>query len=426
MAFVANTSFIPRLGDAGKFRYVQYVPSKHPLFSTSRQNHGVRRAIIKAEGVSSKDAMEFFRNREGTWRSYRTTHHLAFRQSESGESDITMQCLDASDERIVQLCKDNDIDPSRAQGGCHVTWVATLAWDKEGENHEGETIFALVPDEDDVRKGKMLRDRGYAEIVPIAGTYSMDEIDDLNLETPYDGGAVLERFSFDGPDIVNRLSTVKRFGGLSTSTFATEHRIREDSEGTADETSEDDDDLSEEELLELALSLPVLGVAPKKGDSLNPKENVPLYKRSPRWASNTTGGTAPNQPSATSAFSSGFGSASEIDPSPKPSSSSAFGSGFSGDRGRPVGVGTFGASVKEASERAGLGKSSSENGGGGAGSATNQGSNDNDRITAEIDAAAKKIGIDLSKVPPSMRDGYVESFYEDIAKKSGSRDEGSS
>lgn len=453
MAFVSSTFFIPGL--SGNRNWVsghQQICAPPVNVRTRKQDGAPRKAKIVAEGVPSKDAIEFFQNREGRWRSYRTTHHLAFRQSETGESVITMKCLDRTDERVVQLCKDNDIDPERAQGGCHVTWMATLAWDQEGENHEGETVFALVPEENDVRKGKMLRDRGYAEIIPIAGTYYMDEIDDLNLETPYEGGAVVERFSFDGPNVVNRLSTVKRFGGLSTATFATEQRIKEDEPSTAEADSsakDDDDDLTKEEILKLALELPVISLPPNQGGG-NP--NASPYKRSSRWAatpesnqgsqgrpsassafsagfgaaSSASTSSEPSsfgeRPSATSAFSSGFGATPKI--TSKPSTSSAFDAGFSGGQGESSGSGQFGSNSGGASSSAGRAatesvsadKNTGSNGNGSAGKSTNE---ETLEITPEIEAAAKEIGIDLTKVPPSMRDGYIRSFYEDL-KKGGS------
>jgi len=175
--------------------------------------------------VRPLDAMEFFKAREGEWSSWRVTHHLAFRRAETGESDITMSCLDSDDERIRELCVAHEMPEDSSVGGCYVTWEAKMSWDQEGENHEGSTVFALVPDEgSDGKRGRILRDRGYAEIVQIAGTYELDEDYALNLNTPYDGGEVVEKFVFDGPDIVNRVSTVKRFGGFATATYATERR----------------------------------------------------------------------------------------------------------------------------------------------------------------------------------------------------------
>lgn len=314
-----------------------------------------RLPLLVMSAVKSADAMEFFRHREGRWSSWRVTHHLAFRRAESGESEIEMKVLDPTDERITSLCSDWDVDPALTQGGCHVTWQATMAWDQEGENHEGETIFALVPDEGEVRKGRILRDRGYAEIVPIAGTYYLDESDDLNLETPYDGGAVEERFSFDGPDVVNRLSTVRRFGGFSTATFATERRVGSEPPAVWDEEKEGQ---SVEELV-AGLLLDGPGVVEKDDDDEATK-------------SLGSGAFTGRQ-----RFGPGAGKWGTTNSNTPPSTKSAFGSGFSGS---------------------GNGESKSGNG--------------NDGIGGEILEAAEKAGIDLTKIPPSMRDDFLASFND--------------
>ena len=132
------------------------------------------------------DAIEFFNMSAGRWRSLRTTHHLAFRQAEKGFSDINVTSLTAEDPQVAEICKMHDIDPSLAAGGAHVTWNGEMAWDKEDENHKGSTVFAIVPDPDDPRRGRMLRERGYAEIVPVIGRFEMDEEDGLTLITEYE------------------------------------------------------------------------------------------------------------------------------------------------------------------------------------------------------------------------------------------------
>lgn len=317
--------------------------------------------VIAMTAVKSADAMDFFRHRQGSWSSWRVTHHLAFRRSESGESTIQMKVLDPTDERIASLCRDWDVDPTSAQGGCYVTWKATMAWDQEGENHEGETVFALVPEKDNIRKGRILRDRGYAEIVPIAGTYDLDDSDDLNLSTPYDGGAVEEKFSFDGPDIVNRLSTVKRFGGYSTATFATERRVG--SAGPAVWDEEKEGKSVEELVAELMVDGPGVLI-----------DTVDEVEESSAGGAGLMG---------KGRFGAGLGRAANG--GAKPSSQSAFGSGFSS-----------GAASKGNGEEDGA--KSEENGTNG--------------LSGEVMDAAEKAGIDLAKVPPSMREDFVASFYE--------------
>ncbi|GAB4292239.1 MAG: phycobiliprotein lyase [Oscillatoriaceae cyanobacterium] len=174
------------------------------------------------------DAMEFFNRSAGRWRSQRTTHHLAFRRAEMGDSEITVETLSPDHPRVVDICKLYEIDPQQASGGAFVRWEGSMAWDREGENHSGETVFAIVPDPENPKIGKMLRERGYAEIVPVAGTYFIDDEDALILETEYETMSAIERFWFANPDLRMRATTVKRFGGFSTASFCSESRIDTD------------------------------------------------------------------------------------------------------------------------------------------------------------------------------------------------------
>lgn len=176
------------------------------------------------------DAMEFFRNSSGTWRSQRTTHHLAFRRAETGTSEIFVEALPADHEKVIEICQLHDCDPTQAIGGAFVRWESSMAWDKEDENHEGTTVFALIPDADNPRQGMLLRERGYAEIVPIAGRYHIDEEDALVLVTDYETMTTIERFWFANPNMRLRTSTVQRFGGFNTATYCTEMRVITDEE----------------------------------------------------------------------------------------------------------------------------------------------------------------------------------------------------
>jgi hypothetical protein len=174
------------------------------------------------------DVMEFFQLSTGRWRSQRTTHHLAFRRAEAGGSEIQVEALAADHPKVIEICQIHDVDPSLAIGGAYVSWKGSMGWDKNDENHEGNTVFALIPDADNPRQGTLLRERGYAEIVPVAGQYHMDEENALVLTTDYETMSSVERFWFPNPSLRMRTSTVKRFGGFSTATFCTEFRLSED------------------------------------------------------------------------------------------------------------------------------------------------------------------------------------------------------
>ncbi len=169
--------------------------------------------------------MDFFRLSAGQWNSQRTTHHLPFRRAELGGSVIAVEALEAGDPSVVDICQLHQVDPALAVGGALVTWQGSMAWDKEDENHEGRTVFALVPDADNPQRGQLLRERGYAEIVPVIGQYEIDGEGGLLLTTEYETMSSVERFWFANPNLRLRTSVVKRFGGFSTASFCAESRL---------------------------------------------------------------------------------------------------------------------------------------------------------------------------------------------------------
>lgn len=169
--------------------------------------------------------MEFFQKSAGKWRSLRTTHHLPFRRAETGNSQIFVEALTSDSPKIKEICEIHQVSPQTAVGGAFVEWKASMAWDQGDDNHEGTTVFALVPDKDNSQQGQMLRERGYAEIVPVVGKYEIDSEDALVLLTEYETMSIFERFWFVNPNIRVRSSTVKRFGGFNTATFSVESRI---------------------------------------------------------------------------------------------------------------------------------------------------------------------------------------------------------
>jgi hypothetical protein len=175
---------------------------------------------------SIADAISFFRLSCGRWRSQRSSHHLLHRRAEAGGSFIEVVELEAADPRLEAIAVLHGQDPTGLVGGCRVRWSGSMAWDKAGEAHEGESVFGLIPTDERGRSGLLLRDRGYAETAPVAGHFAMDDRDGLLLTTSYETMNSLERFSFAGPDVRLRTSTVE---GLSnTASFCVETRIADE------------------------------------------------------------------------------------------------------------------------------------------------------------------------------------------------------
>ena len=166
---------------------------------------------------------EFFELSAGKWFSHRTSHHLAFKQSEDGKSDIVIETLTADHQEVIKLCEQYEIDPKLASCGARVTWNGTMEWDEE--KHQGSTVLVTVPDGDKPGEGKLLREMGYAEKAPVAGTYKIGEDGALTLITEYETMWSEERLWFASPNLRMRVSVLKRFGGFSMASFTSEIRM---------------------------------------------------------------------------------------------------------------------------------------------------------------------------------------------------------
>ncbi|MBM5791210.1 MAG: phycobiliprotein lyase [Cyanobacteria bacterium M_surface_10_m1_298] len=158
------------------------------------------------------DALSFFQLSCGRWRSQRSVHHLLHRRAEAGGSLIVVEELAADDQRLLELAHLHGQDPAGLVGGCWVRWSASMAWDKAGEDHTGESVIGLIPTDERGREGLLLRDLGYAEKAPASSVFSMDDRNGLLLSTEYETMSVWERFAFAGPNVRVRSSTVE---GLS-------------------------------------------------------------------------------------------------------------------------------------------------------------------------------------------------------------------
>ena len=208
------------------------------------------------QAAAIADAISFFRLSCGRWRSQRSSHHLLHRQAEAGSSYIEVVEMNAGDPQLVAIAELHGENPAGLVGGCRVRWSGSMAWDKAGEAHEGESVFGLIPTDALGRQGLLLRDRGYAETAPVAGRFAMDKRDALVLTTAYETMNSLERFSFAGPNVRLRTSTVE---GLSnTASFCIETRV----EGAA---------ASESAATPLKET-----TAAGSGGAVNPKESVSL------------------------------------------------------------------------------------------------------------------------------------------------------
>ncbi len=166
--------------------------------------------------------LDFFEKSTGRWAVQRTTHHLAFKMSEAGESEVIIQSLVSAEAQVETVCQMHGFTRAQAMGGAHFSWGGTVEFDTK--NHVGETTLVAIPDPMDCSRGQILRDKGYAQEIPAIGTYHLSDEDVLTVITPYEGTEAEEKVWFVTPNCRVRVSLVRVRNGVTTMTFCSEIR----------------------------------------------------------------------------------------------------------------------------------------------------------------------------------------------------------
>ncbi|BAZ47759.1 hypothetical protein NIES4103_03630 [Nostoc sp. NIES-4103] len=164
---------------------------------------------------------EFFQLSAGKWFSHRSTHHLAFNQSEDGKSDIIIEPLATDHPEVIKLCQLYEIAPSSAACGARVTWNQTTERNKQ--KHSGSTVIVSVPDVDNPDEGKLLRET--AQEAPVIGRYKIGSDGALTLSVKSETMYSQERLWFASPNLRMRARVFKRVDGFSMADFTSEIRM---------------------------------------------------------------------------------------------------------------------------------------------------------------------------------------------------------
>jgi phycoerythrin-associated linker protein len=171
------------------------------------------------------DITQFVESSIGQWKSQRSAHHLIFGHFEAVRSQIEIVALTPNDPVVIELCQAYDLDPSQAVVPFQMSWEGESDWD-ESEVLKGTTVLVPIPDPNLPNRGKLLRDRGYAETMPAAARYQITEDGVFVLLTEYDRAAAEERIWFVNPNLRFRVSTIKTSdgAGVVTASFSSELR----------------------------------------------------------------------------------------------------------------------------------------------------------------------------------------------------------
>jgi phycoerythrin-associated linker protein len=168
---------------------------------------------------------EFVEKSIGNWRSQRSVHHLAFSHLEEVKSEIEIISLKNDDPDVIGLCEEHNIDIQLIESPFRMTWEGESDWD-EKEELKGTTILVPIPDTDNQKKGRLLRDKGYAETIPAIAQYEIIEDGTFVLITNYDRASAEEKIWFVNPKLRFRVSMIKTSDGkgVVTASFSSEIR----------------------------------------------------------------------------------------------------------------------------------------------------------------------------------------------------------
>ncbi|MDY7013167.1 MAG: phycobiliprotein lyase [Cyanobacteriota bacterium] len=169
-----------------------------------------------------KTMMDFFRKSEGVWWSQRTVHHFDTTMDESGESKLHVRVVTPDDPRVAGICKSQGLDPAIASGGASFMWQAHE--DDRDPNPDNAAVLLDVPDDETGRSGKLLRDRGYVEKIPVVSRYWFGQDGILTIDTDYENNQGQERCWFMTDDFRVRVSTVRMLNGVYLMAYCSERR----------------------------------------------------------------------------------------------------------------------------------------------------------------------------------------------------------
>ncbi|MCU0526119.1 MAG: phycobiliprotein lyase [Elainella sp. Prado103] len=172
--------------------------------------------------------MDFFRKSEGVWFTQRTVHHFDAVTDESGESQLHVQVVEPPDPRIQSVCEAQNVDPGLARGGASFMWQAH-ARDRT-PNPDQAAVLVDIPDDETGRSGKLLRNQGYVEKIPVVSRYWFGQDGILTIDTDYENNQGQERCWFITDDFRVRVSTVRMMNGVYLMTYCSERRCVSDAD----------------------------------------------------------------------------------------------------------------------------------------------------------------------------------------------------
>ena len=170
---------------------------------------------------------QFIAQSEGSWRSMRSGHSLAFQQFEEVLSEITIELIDTNNQEVhnlYQIYKQEKGDGYTFMQPFKMTWSAESDWEPDDPSEVSSGTCIIIPLKENDEKGLLIRSLGYAESQMVESSYEFLNDGTFILKTHYEQSIAEERIWFVSENVRCRSSILKTSegSGILQTSFASE------------------------------------------------------------------------------------------------------------------------------------------------------------------------------------------------------------
>jgi len=175
---------------------------------------------LKKNLITIKD---FIDESIGEWKSIRSTHTLAFQEFENTNSSLIISYQNIESEEILEIKKRFTFSKDQSFA-IKISWRSISEWTNENQSQASQTILIFVPK--DEYTGTLIKDKGYAELIPSSSRYFMEDSKTFNIRSEYNATISEEKIWFLSDNVRSRYSVIKdkKNNGILQTYHATEIR----------------------------------------------------------------------------------------------------------------------------------------------------------------------------------------------------------
>ena len=173
---------------------------------------------MKKNLITIKD---FINKSIGEWKSIRSSHTLAFQEFENTNNTLLISYQDIVSKEVLDIKKRCTLSQN-ISFALKISWRSTSEWTNENRSQASQTILIFVPK--DEYTGTLIKDKGYAELIPSSSIYFMEDSKTFNIRSEYNATISEEKIWFLSNNVRSRYSVIKNKtnNGILQTSHATE------------------------------------------------------------------------------------------------------------------------------------------------------------------------------------------------------------